>query len=144
MRKKGVKKVASYSSIEFNGQIHVLYGGDRSHPHSASIYEKLDELIKQLRSIGYVPKTGSVLHDVEMEEKEASLGTHSEKLAIALGLINVSSESPIRVMKNLRVCDDCHTFSKFTSKITVRQIIMRDKSRFHHFKNGICSCKDFW
>ncbi|KAA8532563.1 hypothetical protein F0562_032621 [Nyssa sinensis] len=145
MRKKGVKKVIAYSSVEFNGQIHLLYGGDRSHPQAARIYEKLEELFHQMKSsMGYCPKTGSVLHDVDTEEKEAILSSHSEKLAIAFGLINVGPEFPIRVMKNLRTCDDCHTFSKLASKITMREIIMRDKSRFHHFKNGFCSCKDFW
>ncbi|XP_057967345.1 pentatricopeptide repeat-containing protein At2g01510, mitochondrial [Malania oleifera] len=144
MRRKSVNKVAAYSSVEFNGQIHVLYGGDRSHPQSASIYKKLDDLVQQIKSIGYIPSTRSVFHDVEMEEKEAALGTHSEKIAIAFGLINFSPENPIRVMKNLRICDDCHTYSKFVSKITMRDIIMRDKNRFHHFKGGICSCKDFW
>ncbi|XXG51067.1 hypothetical protein AAC387_Pa02g4926 [Persea americana] len=79
-----------------------------------------------------------------MEEKEVMLGTHSEKLAIAFGLISLSSESPIRVMKNLRICSDCHTFSKYVSQITQREIIVRDKNRFHHFKAGFCSCKDFW
>ncbi|KAK2971336.1 hypothetical protein RJ640_026053 [Escallonia rubra] len=144
MRRKGVKKVTAYSSIEFDGQIHVLYGGDKLHPQSLIIYKKLEELIKHMKGIGYSPNTGSVFHDVDMEEKEAALSSHSEKLAIALGLINVRHELPIRVMKNLRTCDDCHTFSKFVSKISMREIIIRDKSRFHYFKNGFCSCKDFW
>ena len=144
MRKKGVKKVAGYSSVEFNSEFHFFYGGDRSHPQSAYIYEKLEVLLKQIKSIGYIPKTSSVFHDVETEEKEVTISTHSEKLAIAFGLINVRPEYPIRVMKNLRTCDDCHNFSKFVSKITMREIIMRDKIRFHHFRNGVCSCKDFW
>lgn len=144
MRRKSTGKVAAYSSIEFDGKIHVLYGGDRSHPQSAYIHRKLEDLFSQVKSVGYVPKTGSVLHDVEMEEKEAQLWGHSEKLAIALGLINVRPELPIRVTKNLRVCEDCHTFSKYVSRMTMREIIMRDKIRLHHFKGGVCSCKDFW
>lgn len=144
MRKKGVRKIAAYSSVEFNGEFHVFYGGDRSHPQSEIIYRKLDSLLKQMKSMGYNLKTYSVYHDVELEEKEAMLNTHSEKLAIAFALINVRLGRPIRVMKNLRACDDCHNFSKFVSKISSREIIMRDKVRFHHFKNGVCSCKDFW
>ncbi|KAF8407645.1 hypothetical protein HHK36_006778 [Tetracentron sinense] len=144
MRKKGMKKIAAYSSVESNSEIHVFHGGDRLHPQSESIYKVLEELIKQMKGIGYVPKTSAVLHDVEMEEKEVTLSTHSEKLAIAFGLINVRPEDPIRVMKNLRFCDDCHTFSKFVSRITKREIIVRDKHRFHHFNDGVCSCKDFW
>ncbi|KAF3432177.1 hypothetical protein FNV43_RR26916 [Rhamnella rubrinervis] len=144
MRKRGVKKIAAYSSVEFEGEFHIFYGGDRSHPQSSLIFEKLDELLKEMRSMGYIPNTSSVFHDVETEEKEATLTAHSEKLAITFGLLNVNPEFPIRVMKNLRICDDCHTFSKYVSKLTSREIIIRDKIRFHHFKNGLCSCKDFW
>ncbi|XP_059649549.1 pentatricopeptide repeat-containing protein At2g01510, mitochondrial [Cornus florida] len=144
MKKKGAKKVVAYSSVEFNGQIHVLYSGDRLHPQATRIYKKLEQLFKHMKSMGYSPKTSSVLHDVDMEEKEATLNSHSEKLAIAFGLLNVRPELPIRVIKNLRICDDCHTFSKLASEITMREIIMRDKNRFHHFKDGFCSCNDFW
>ncbi|XP_031251171.1 pentatricopeptide repeat-containing protein At2g01510, mitochondrial [Pistacia vera] len=144
MRKKGIKKVAAYSSVLSDGKVHIFHGGDRSHSQSPLIYEKLGDLLKQIKSMGYIPKTNYVFHDVETEEKEATLNTHSEKLAIAFGLMNVRLELPIRVIKNLRVCEDCHTFSKFVSKITMRDIIMRDKNRFHHFRSGVCSCKDFW
>lgn len=144
MRKKCIKKVAAYSSIEFNSKVYVFYSGDKSHPQSSSIYQKLEDLYMQIRSLGYISEVGSVHHDVEMEEKEAVLRVHSEKLAAAFGLINVEPESPIRVIKNLRTCDDCHNFFKFISRISMREFIMRDKSRFHHFRNGICSCNDFW
>ncbi|VVB03752.1 unnamed protein product [Arabis nemorensis] len=144
MRKLGTKKVAAYSSVEFGGKIHFFNRGDKSHPQSRAIYEKLEEILKKIRNLGYVPDTGSVFHDVETEEKESSLSHHSEKLAIAFGLINARAEHPIRVMKNLRTCDDCHVFAKFVSRLTSRDIIMRDKNRFHHFKNGVCSCRDFW
>ncbi|KAM7270999.1 hypothetical protein ACFE04_030213 [Oxalis oulophora] len=112
MKEKRVRKTAGCSSVEFRGDIHIFYAGDRSHPQSDAIHSKLDDLIKRIKSIGYVPWTNSALHDVEMEEKEVSLSTHSEKLAIVFGLINVQQEHPIRVMKNLRTCEDCHTFTK--------------------------------
>ncbi|CAG7872975.1 unnamed protein product [Brassica rapa] len=144
MRKLGTKKVAAYSSVEFEGKLHYFNRGDKSHPQTKAIYEKLEEILKNVRSMGYVPQTGSVFHDVETEEKECSLSHHSEKLAIAFGLINGRGEDPIRVMKNLRTCDDCHVFAKFVSRLTSRDIIMRDKNRFHHFRNGVCSCREFW
>lgn len=144
MRKLGTKKVAAYSSVEFDGKIHFFNRGDKSHPQSKVIYEKLEEILKKIRNMGYVPETGSVFHDVEMEEKESSLSHHSEKLAIAFGLVNGRVGHPIRVMKNLRTCDDCHVFSKFVSRLTSTEIIMRDKNRFHHFRNGVCSCGEFW
>ncbi|BFG17220.1 hypothetical protein CerSpe_034940 [Prunus speciosa] len=144
MRKRGVKKIAAYSSVECNGKFHIFYGGDRLHPESSEIYEKLEDLLRQVKSIGYIPNTSSVFHDVDMEEKEATLSSHSEKLAVAFSLINLRSECPIRVVKNLRICDDCHSFCKFVSKTTKREIVMRDKIRFHHFRNGDCSCNNFW
>lgn len=144
MKKKGARKVAGYSSVEFNGEIHVFYKGDKSHPQSAGILVKLEDLLNQMKGLGYIPDTDSMLHDVEDEEKEYALSTHSEKLAIAFGLINGNPKFPIRVMKNLRICGDCHAFCKFVSRITMREIVMRDKNRFHHFKNGVCSCKDYW
>ncbi|WRX25112.1 Pentatricopeptide repeat - like 10 [Theobroma cacao] len=82
--------------------------------------------------------------DVEEEQGEMLLGFHSEKLATAYGIISMTSQKPIRIMKNLRVCNDCHTFMKYTSQLLDREIIVRDIRRFHHFKRGCCSCGDYW
>ncbi|CAI0461390.1 unnamed protein product [Linum tenue] len=51
---------------------------------------------------------------------------------------------PVRVTKNLRVCGDCHNACKIISYIVGRQLIMRDNKRFHHMKDGVCSCNDYW
>ncbi|CAK9882156.1 unnamed protein product [Sphagnum jensenii] len=51
---------------------------------------------------GYVPNTKSVLHDVEEEEKVIHLCHHSEKLAIAFGLMSTDPGTPLRIVKNLR------------------------------------------
>ncbi|KAH0972304.1 hypothetical protein GBA52_024460 [Prunus armeniaca] len=85
-----------------------------------------------------------VLHDVDEEEKAHSLSYHSEKMAIAYGLLKVPQEMPIWVMKKLRVCGDCHFAIKLISKVMGREIILRDANRFHHFKDGLCSCRDCW
>lgn len=69
---------------------------------------------------------------------------HSEKLAIAFGLLNIPEPEPIRIFKNLRVCIDCHDWTKAVTLITKREIIARDNNRFHHFKDGKCSCGDYW
>jgi len=76
--------------------------------------------------------------------KGATLRLHSERLAISFGLLNATHGAPIRILKNLRVCKDCHTISKLISKIYDVEIIVRDRIRFHHFKDGSCSCKDYW
>ncbi|CAK9236557.1 unnamed protein product [Sphagnum troendelagicum] len=93
---------------------------------------------------GYVASMKFVLHDVEVEEKAFHLCHHSEKLAIAFGLINTAPGSPLRIRKNLQVCEDYHTSTKFISKIVGRGIMVRDANRFHHFENGVCSCMDYW
>ena len=104
----------------------------------------LEKLFGKMMNAGYVPEIDFALHDVEDEQKENILVHHSEKLAIAFGLMNTSPGTTIRITKNLRVCGDCHSATKFISKIVDREIIMRDANRFHHFKYGLCSCGDFW
>ncbi|RVX17524.1 Pentatricopeptide repeat-containing protein [Vitis vinifera] len=83
-------------------------------------------------------KTDLVVHSIDEEEKEDALSIHSEKLAIAFGLISTSEGTTIRVVKNLRICNDCHDAAKIISGIVKREIIVRDRSRFHHFKDGVC------
>jgi len=139
------KKIPGCSSIEMKGTFHQFLVGDRSHPESREIYSFLDEMTIKLKSAGYVPEFGELLRDIDDEEdKETALSVHSEKLAIAFGLMNTAYGTPIRIVKNLRVCGDCHQATKFISKVYDRVIIVRDRTRYHHFKDGICSCKDYW
>ncbi|XP_040994937.1 putative pentatricopeptide repeat-containing protein At3g08820 [Juglans microcarpa x Juglans regia] len=144
MNEKGIQKIPGCSWIEVDGVVHEFLVGDKSHYLSEKIYAKLNELAMELKAAGYVPSTDFVLFDVEEEEKEHFLGCHSEKLAIAFGLISTSSKDVIRVVKNLRVCGDCHEAIKLISKFTGREIIVRDNNRFHSFVDGSCSCRDYW
>ena len=143
MRKASVKKEAGCSWVTMKDSVHVFVAGDQRHPEKEKIYEKLKELTREMRDAGYVPETKYALFDLEPESKEEILSYHSEKLAVAFVLTR-KSELPIRIMKNLRVCGDCHTAFKYISKIVNRQIILRDSNRFHHFEGGICSCGDYW
>lgn len=144
MRDRSVRKEPGISWFEVKNQVHQFCTGDESHPQLMEIDLYLKELTWEMKLRGYVPDTGSVLHDMEAEEKENNLAHHSEKLAIAFALMNTPEDYPIRVMKNLRVCGDCHVAIKYISDIKNREIIVRDASRFHHFKNGKCSCGDYW
>ncbi|XP_058090782.1 pentatricopeptide repeat-containing protein At5g48910-like isoform X2 [Magnolia sinica] len=144
MKEKGVQKIPGQSTIEAMGAVHEFVMGDRSHPQTKEIYHMLDEMAKQLTLAGYTPDTSKVLFNLDEEDKENALGYHSEKLAIAFGLINLGPNTPIRIVKNLRVCVDCHSVTKLISKIYGRKIIVRDRNRFHHFQEGYCSCKDYW
>lgn len=144
MVKDGIKKVPGHSLVELGNRVHEFVMGDVSHAQTDAIYAMLSEMTRLLRLEGYAPHTSNVLADIEEEEKETALLYHSEKIAIAFALINTPPGTPIRVVKNLRVCGDCHLAIKLVSKIFERDIVVRDVSRFHHFRNGICSCKDYW
>ncbi|CAL9223026.1 unnamed protein product [Arabidopsis halleri] len=96
------------------------------------------------KGVVYVPDTRFVLHDIDQEAKEQALLYHSERLAIAYGIICTPPRKTLTIIKNLRVCGDCHNFIKIMSKIIGRELIVRDNKRFHHFKDGKCSCGDYW
>ncbi|KAF7037863.1 hypothetical protein CFC21_048142 [Triticum aestivum] len=145
MIKRRLKKQIGFSLIELGGTSHLFRMGEKSHPQTTEIYQYLEELIHRISAAGYMPETESVLHELEEEEREGALRYHSEKLAVAYGLMmSVGSTTPIRVIKNLRICGDCHLAIKFMSSVENREIVVRDKHRFHHFKDGKCSCLEYW
>ncbi|CAA7403031.1 unnamed protein product [Spirodela intermedia] len=144
MRTAMVRKEAGCSWVTLKDGVHTFVAGDRSHPEAEEVYRELLLLIQRTRVVGYAPQTGSALYDLDSEEKELLLSHHSEKLALAFVLIRSSSGLPIRIMKNLRVCGDCHLFFRCSSQVVGREIILRDSIRFHHFANGRCSCGDYW
>ncbi|PKA61471.1 Pentatricopeptide repeat-containing protein [Apostasia shenzhenica] len=144
MVKRRTGKLPGCSRIEVNGVVHEFEAGDSGHPEAERIYEKWDEIVERLRVEGYSPHVSEVLLDMEDEEKASQLHHHSEKLALAFGLINTSPEEEILIVKNLRSCQDCHSAMKLISRIYGRKIMVRDRIKFHHFSNGCCSCGDFW
>jgi pentatricopeptide repeat protein len=145
MKDHGINKMPGSSLVEIGGAMHEFLMGDKTHPYSKEVYLKLEEINRRLSEYGHKPRTKEVLFDIEEEEKEDALSYHSERLAIAFALLASDSTSvPIRIIKNLRVCYDCHVSAKLISLIYVREIIVRDRNRFHHFKDGMCSCLDYW
>ncbi|XP_057870927.2 pentatricopeptide repeat-containing protein At2g22070 [Cryptomeria japonica] len=144
MKDRGIRKMPGCSWIEVHKMVHAFCVGDRSHPQTHDIYAKLDELYWEMKQAGYVTDSKPAPNDVEEGEEKLFHRHHSEMLALAFGLINTSPGSTIRVVKNLRVCIDCHTATKFISKIVAREIVVRDANRFHHFEHGHCSCGDYW
>lgn len=144
MKERGLTKDFGYSMIEINGRLQAFRMGDKSHPRSKEIFKELECLETRLKEAGFVPDTESVLHDLNYEDKEDSLCNHSERLAIAYGLISTPQGTTLRITKNLRACVNCHLATKLISKLVNREIVVRDGSRFHHFKDGLCSCGDYW
>lgn len=144
MKQSGVQKEPGCSSIEVNNKVHEFLAGDMKHPKSKEIFGMLEQMNEWIKAQGYASQTETVLHNIGEVEKERSLEVHSEKLALAFGLISTKPGTTIKIVKNLRVCPDCHAVIKLISKITGRKIIMRDRNRFHHCEDGMCSCGDYW
>lgn len=144
MREKGLLKHPGRSWIFHQNQAHLFYARDKSHSQSKDINRGLEILILECLKAGYVPDTSFVLHEVEEHQKKDFLFYHSAKLAVTYGLLKTRPGKPIRVMKNILLCGDCHIFFKYVSVVTKREIHVRDSSGFHCFLNGQCSCKNYW
>lgn len=139
MRNKGFRKHPAQSWITCEKKIHSFYARDEK-----DIYSGLEILILECLKAGYEPDTSFVLHDVEECQKKNFLFYHSSKLAATYGILMTKPGKPIRIVKNILLCGDCHTFLKYVSIVTKRDIFLRDSSGFHCFSNGQCSCKDQW
>ncbi|ESR46323.1 hypothetical protein CICLE_v10003904mg [Citrus x clementina] len=144
MRKRKIKRAPGCSLIELDGVVHEFLAGDRSHEKTQEIYQFWEEIVKKIKNYGYNVETRSVMFDIEEEEKETVIGYHSEKLALAFGLICTKPGSVIRIVKNIRICSDCHSAMKLVSKVFKRKISIRDRKHYHHFEDGSCSCLEYW
>ncbi|GMP41312.1 hypothetical protein CsSME_00011464 [Camellia sinensis var. sinensis] len=144
MKEKGIQTTPGCSTVELKGVVHEFVVDDISHPRKNEIYEMLDEIGMQLKIGGYIAEVTSELHNLGADKKETILSYHSEKLAIAFGVLATPPGTTIRVAKNLRTCVDCHNFAKVLSGVYDREVIIRDRTRFHHFREGRCSCNDYW
>ncbi|XP_031278205.1 pentatricopeptide repeat-containing protein At4g14850-like [Pistacia vera] len=144
MKVVGIKKGAGCSWITVKNRVHTFQAKDTSNERNSEIQAMLAKLREDMKAAGYVPDTSFALYDLEEEEKITEVGYHSEKIALAFGLIVIPPGIPIRITKNLRICGDCHSAFKFISGIVGREIIVRDNNRFHRFRDGHCSCRDYW
>ncbi|CAI8610611.1 unnamed protein product [Vicia faba] len=146
MKRTGVFKEPGSSWIEIKESTYLFHAGDISKcSQKREMLNLLRELEGRMKERGHVGvTTGLVFVDIEEEAREEIVSLHSEKLALAFGLLNTPKGITIRIMKNLRMCRDCHEAFKLISDIVQREFIVRDVNRFHHFKNGLCTCGDFW
>lgn len=138
----GAVKKPGRSWIEVASKVHEFCVRDRSHAYNDKIQAEIKRLRKLVEEQGHVPQLKLVLEPLSDEQKEDILWGHSERLALAFGLISTPPGVTVRITKNLRVCADCHNVMKIVSKVERRQIIIRDALRVHQFTNGICSCMD--
>lgn len=145
MRERGYRKHPSRSWVIHENNVHSFHARDTSHPQEKDIYSGLEILIMECLKSGYEPDTEFVLQEVDELMKKSFLFHHSAKLAVTYGILTSKNRGkPIRVVKNVMVCGDCHEFCKYVSVVVKREIVLRDSSGFHRFVNGKCSCKDLW
>ncbi|KAL2895466.1 hypothetical protein RDABS01_011375, partial [Bienertia sinuspersici] len=106
MEEKGISKLPGCSWIQVKNKVYAFAVGDKNNEQSDKISKFLNDIRYKVRLAGYFPNTDFVLQDLDHEEKEEVLCNHSEKQAVAFGLLNLNGESSIRVFKNLRICGD--------------------------------------
>ncbi|GAB4850845.1 hypothetical protein Ancab_030146 [Ancistrocladus abbreviatus] len=146
MRQGRVRKEGGRSWIEVRGEVHVFVAGDWRHERREEIYVKLAELMEEICKLGYVTNWDEKLHVVEEREKKERLWYHSEKLALAFGVLSGAAPpgKALRIVKNLRICKDCHEAFRYFSRVLEREIVARDVNRYHRFLKGSCTCGDYW
>ncbi|KAM1164019.1 hypothetical protein PS2_023383 [Malus domestica] len=142
LRRKGLRMLPACTWIEIKKQVNIFRSGDKSHAETREIYQKVDDLMIKISKHGYIPEEKCPLPDVD--EHEQTSFYHSEKLAIAYGLISTSDGTPVQIVQSHRICGDCHSAVMLIARVTGREIVVRDASRFHHFKDGSCSCGNYW
>lgn len=144
MKDEKLGKLQDWSWLSIKDKVYSFSPKNWSYPLKKEVENYLSTLVDEIKSRGYQPQSPQV---TDMEDDEAEPVTssvhHSEKLAIAFGLLQTSKSVPLRIVKSIGMCRDCHTFIKLVSEITDREIIIRDSKRLHRFVNGHCSCGDF-
>lgn len=144
MKDEKVGKLKDWSWISIRDKVHSFKPDDRLCPPGGEVDLLLSDLLEKARTIGYEAQGSlEVTDEVEEEKTTSKIIHHSEKLAVAYGLLNAPNAVPIRVIKSISMCRDCHGFIKLISVLTEREIIIRDSKRLHKFVNGQCSCGDF-
>ncbi|PKA59323.1 Pentatricopeptide repeat-containing protein [Apostasia shenzhenica] len=148
MQRRGVMKDPGCSWVEVKGTAYVFFAGQfEACPRVEEVVELLREMKKEIgcrRGIdGWPWEEEDGEHD-GLGGERAMLGVHSEILAMAFGILSFPKGGKIRIMKNLRMCGECHKVFKVVSKLVGREFVVRDLNRFHHFDGGICSCRDYW
>lgn len=140
MREKGLDHDSGCSWVEVKGVIHAFLTDDESHPQIREINAVLEGIYERMKASGCAPVESHCPED-EVLKDDIFCG-HSERLAVAFGLINTTPGTSISVTKNQYTCQSCHRILKMISNIVRRDIIVRDSKQLHHFKDGSCSCGD--
>ncbi|CEP01000.1 hypothetical protein PBRA_008312 [Plasmodiophora brassicae] len=145
MRARGLTKVPGQTSLLLPDRTVRFVCDDDRYRSDAGLRDAHGRMLEDLRASGYTPDLGVVTRRTSSaDEARASVCRHSEKLAIAYALAALAPGEPIYATNNLRVCPDCHEATKRVSALYARDIYIRDANRHHHFRDGHCSCGDYW
>ncbi|KDP41521.1 hypothetical protein JCGZ_15928 [Jatropha curcas] len=154
MKEEKLEKLEDWSWISIKDKVHSFKTNDRLHFHKTEMHKLLEELLDKAKALGYqslqridvIDYVDDDDYDDDKEEEKKTFSSaiyHSERLAIAFGLLNMQKEASIRIVKSVSMCRNCHDFIKIISLVCSREIIIRDSKRLHRFVNGHCSCADF-
>ncbi|XP_023538358.1 pentatricopeptide repeat-containing protein At4g21065-like [Cucurbita pepo subsp. pepo] len=145
MKEEKLGKLKDWSWISIKEKVYSFKPNDKSHCQTAEMYKLLETLLDEVKPLGYEPVQYMEVIEEEKGDETVFSSTiyHSEKLAIAFGLLNLPKATQIRVVKNITMCRDCHNFIRFVSLLTGREIVIRDSKQLHKFSNGYCSCRGF-
>ncbi|KAK8949476.1 Pentatricopeptide repeat-containing protein [Platanthera zijinensis] len=134
MKEEKIGNIRDPSRIIIRDREYSFRADDRSHSTSSEMHGLLEDMLEKARGMGYVPYK---------KKTYSSTVHHSERLAVAFGLLNLLMDAAVRVVKNISMCRDCHGAMKHFSILTRREIVVRDSRRLHKFSGGRCSCGDF-
>ncbi|GAB2291810.1 hypothetical protein Dimus_026061 [Dionaea muscipula] len=139
MPHKSRSKLRGCSLVEVENTVYSFLTGDQSSPAFHSTYAWLRSMARNI----HLPDPHWIF-GIEEEDREQICGIHSEKLALGFALNGTARNGRfIRIMKNFRICRDCHSTFKFVSSSCSCEIYLSDTKCLHHFKNGNCSCGDY-
>ncbi|EFC45621.1 predicted protein [Naegleria gruberi] len=146
MVQQGIKKIPGIVYSEDKGTTYQFISGSSNYPLFTEVENKRKEIYQKIIGAGYVSDTRWVTNAqlISEEEKIDSLCRHAEKIAISHAFVLQPNRKKILLTSNLRVCNDCHNAIAYISKEMNVEIVVRDANRYHHFKNGKCSCNDYW
>ncbi|KAG6598470.1 Pentatricopeptide repeat-containing protein, partial [Cucurbita argyrosperma subsp. sororia] len=109
-RESAMKKCTAQCWVEVGNKVYFFVNGDHS---------KVDVLNTWIKGIVGKVKKFNNHHQLSIDDepKEEKIGGfHCEKFAFAFGLIGSSHEPKrIKIVKNLRICGDCHQMAKHRS-----------------------------
>ncbi|KAI3442447.1 DYW_deaminase domain-containing protein [Psidium guajava] len=144
MRKEGLTKTVGYSMVESRGKIYSFTNQDKCCQHASTIYAVLDIISKGIGVNIHLTRVTRFRPLDLANERAKSAAAHSVRLAISFGLISTVIGNPVLIRQNTRICEDCHSAAKKISDLSHRKIIVVDAKVVHRFRDGRCSCKDYW